>query len=82
MADDATEALAQIKRAAAAHARAQKREEETRTALHAAIVEAFRQGFRPSEIEAVSPYDRNHNARIRDAAGIPGIRALKKTSEQ
>jgi hypothetical protein len=80
MAEEIADALAQIKRAAAAHARAQKREEETRVALHAAIAEAFRQGHRPSEIEAVSPYDRNHNGRIRDAAGIPGIRAAKKSS--
>ena len=81
MDDDVAEALAQIKRAAAAHARAQKREEETRLALHEAIVEAFKLGARPVQVDEVSPYDRNHNGRIRDAAGIPGIRARKAADQ-
>jgi hypothetical protein len=82
MDDAVTEALAQIKRAAAAHARAAKREEDARHALHAAIVEAFRLGARPVEVDAVSPYDRNHNGRIRVAAEIPGVRQQKKSAEQ
>ncbi len=81
MDDDAPDALAQIKRAAAAHARAQKREEETRLALHAAIVEAFRQGYRPVEVDEVSPYDRNHNLRLRKGAEVPGVRE-RKAAEQ
>jgi hypothetical protein len=82
MDDDVTAALAQIKRAAAAHARAQKREEQTRAELHTAIVEAFRHGARPVEVDEVSPYDRNHNGRIRAAADIPGVREQKKAAEQ
>ncbi len=62
------EALARIKRAAAAHKRAQARADRTRDVLHAAIVDAFAVGARPVEVDAVSPYDRNHNGRIRAAA--------------
>lgn len=75
------EPIARIKRAAVAHARAQKREEVTRAELHEAIAAAFRLGHRPREIEAVSPYDRNHNGRIRDAAGIPATRPATVVSK-
>jgi len=68
MDDPVAAALARIKRAAAAHARAKKAEERTRDELHAAIVDAFDAGARPVEVEKVSPYDRNHNARLRNAA--------------
>jgi len=64
--DDAViAALARIKRTAAAHKRAKAAEKRTRDELHAAILDAFSVGARPAQVEKVSPYDRNHNARIR-----------------
>lgn len=65
MDDAVTAALAEIKRAAAAHKRAKTQEERTRDRLHAAIAAAFAAGARPVQVEQVSPYDRNHNARLR-----------------
>lgn len=68
MDDAVTAALARIKRAAAAHKRAKTRETKAREDLHTAIVAAFNVGAKPSDVEGVSPYDRNHNARIRGNA--------------
>ncbi len=71
MDDAVTAALARIGRAAAAHKRAKKREEDTRAELHDAIVDVFKAGARPVQVEQVSPYDRNHNARLRARALRP-----------
>lgn len=69
--DDAYgEHLAALDRATAKYRRYEKAREE----LHEAIVAAFRAGIRPSDIERHTPYDRNHNARIRAEAGIPPTR--------
>ncbi len=71
MDDAVTAALSRIRRAAAAHKRAKKREKDTRAELHDAIVDAFAVGARPVQVEQVSPYDRNHNARLRAAGRRP-----------
>ncbi len=75
-------ALADLERATAAFKRSEKRHEQDRETLRAAIVKAFEVGARPVEIEKRSPYDRNHNARLRDAAGVrptrPGTVISKK----
>lgn len=67
-------ALSELERATAAFRRSEKRHEQDRETLRAAIVRAFEVGARPVEIEKRSPYDRNHNARLRDAAGVPATR--------
>lgn len=66
--DKLAAALAKIRRAGAAHRRAERHADKTREALHAAIVEAFQLGARPVQVDAASIYDRNHNLRIRQAA--------------
>jgi hypothetical protein len=48
--------------------------EQKRVRLVAAIVRARKAGWRPSEIDAIVPYDRNHIRRITKAAGIPALR--------
>lgn len=58
-----------------------RRYEKARDELHAAIAQAFRAGARPVDIEKRSPYDRNHNARIRAEAGIPAKRAATVVSK-
>lgn len=80
--DEAAQALAELDRATAKY----RRLERARDELHAAIAKAFKAGVRPADIEKHTPYDRNHNARIRDAAGIPTTRpatvvSKKKTGE-
>lgn len=79
--DEALIALGQV---TAAYRRAEARYRQQRDAVHEAIVKAFEVGAKPSDIERVSPYDRNHNARIRDAAGIPPTRpaTVKSIKEQ
>jgi hypothetical protein len=74
MDDDVAEALAELERATAKY----RRYERARDEVHAAIVKAFKAGARPVDVEKRSPYDRNHNARLRDAAGVPGVRARRK----
>jgi hypothetical protein len=67
MTDDAKDAaMARLRRAAA---RVSKHEEE-RKELAAAIVDARRIGWRPTDLEDVVPYDRNHIGRILKAAGL------------
>lgn len=62
--------------------KASKEQHETdRGALAKAIADAFRAGLRPSEIERLVPYDRQHIARIRDAAGIPASRPATVVSK-
>lgn len=69
--DDAyREHLAALDRATAKYRRFEKARDE----LHEAIVAAFKAGVRPADVERHTPYDRNHNARIREAAGIPPSR--------
>lgn len=58
-------------RAAAA---AVRNHEDEKKALAEAIVEALRAGWRPSEVDAEVPYDRNHIRRIAKAAGVPALR--------
>lgn len=57
----------------AAAARVREHEAE-RTTLADAIVAALRAGWRPSEVDAEVPYDRNHVRRIAKAAGVPPLR--------
>jgi hypothetical protein len=78
MDDAVAAALDRIRRAAVAHRRAKAQEARTREGLHSAIVEAFEVGARPVEVEQVSPYDRNHNARLRAAAKSPSKPASRR----
>ena len=75
---EAAEALAELDRATAKYRRLEKARDE----LHVAIVRAFKAGVRPSDIEKHTPYDRNHNGRIRDAAGIPATRPATVVSKR
>jgi septal ring factor EnvC (AmiA/AmiB activator) len=69
------DARTRLKRASAAFTRGEDQQKHRREALAEAIADAFRAGLRPSEIEDIAPYDRNHIGRIRKAAGIPARRA-------
>lgn len=68
---EVAEALAELERATATFRRGEKRHKQEREALHAAIIKAFEAGARPVDIEKRSPYDRNHNGRIKAAAKKP-----------
>jgi hypothetical protein len=48
--------------------------DDDRRKLADAIVYALSVGVRPSEVDAVVPYDRNHVRRIAKKAGIPALR--------
>lgn len=68
MTDDAAKqaAMARLRRAAA---RVRKHDEE-RKELAAAIIEARRLDWRPTDIQDEVPYDRNHVGRILKDAGL------------
>lgn len=69
--DPRAKSLARLRKAAAAV----RKHEAEREELAAAIVEALTAGgFRPSEVDAEVPYDRNHVRRIAKAAGVPARR--------
>jgi hypothetical protein len=74
MTDDA--AAAALDRLRKASARVRKHEQE-RKDLAEAIVEARRSGIRPSEIDEIAPYDRNHVGRILKEAGLTQPREPK-----
>jgi hypothetical protein len=74
MKDDA--AAAAIDRLRKASARVRKHEQE-RKDLAEAIVVARRAGIRPSEIDEIAPYDRNHIGRILKGAGLTEPREPK-----
>ena len=71
MTDDQKAASMTRLRAAAARVR---QHEAERQGLAEAIVAALRAGWRPSEVDAEVPYDRNHIRRIAKAAGVPPLR--------
>jgi hypothetical protein len=74
MADDEArmeQAMTRLRDAATAVARHPAEVE----ALAQAIVEALNAGWRPSQVEAAVPYDRNHVRRIAKARGVAARRA-------
>lgn len=71
------EAIAELEEAANAFRDSEALLNRDRDRLHAAVVAALRADVGPSEIERISPYDRQHIQRIRRAAGIPPRRSQK-----
>lgn len=47
---------------------------DVRDRLAEQIVAALRAGVKPSDVDKVVPYDRNHIRRIAKAAGVPPLR--------
>lgn len=88
MTDDDRDAVrARLKKASTAFIRGEEQQKHRREELAEAIADAFRAGLRPSEIEEIAPYDRNHIGRIRKAAGIPAsrpatVKSIKERSDQ
>lgn len=74
MTEDAAAAALDRLRKASARVR---RHEQERKDLAEAIVEARRAGIRPSEIDEIAPYDRNHIGRILKVAGLTEPREPK-----
>jgi hypothetical protein len=73
--------MATMTRLKRADARVRKHKEEV-DELAAAIVEALTVGgWRPSEVDAVVHYDRNHVRRIAKKAGVPPLREPRAASE-
>lgn len=64
------EAMTRLRKASAAV----REHEDERSELAAAIVAALLAGWRPVEVDAEVPYDRNHIRRIAKAAGVPALR--------
>lgn len=75
-------ARVRLRRAAAAFTEGAERHETDRQELAEAIAEAFRAGARPSEVDEIAPYDRNHIGRIRKAAGLPPARPATVVSKR
>jgi hypothetical protein len=71
--DAAASALGRLRKASA---RVRKHEQE-RKDLAEAIVDARRSGIRPSQINEIAPYDRNHVGRILKEAGLTEPREPK-----
>lgn len=57
-----------------AAAAAVREHDAQREELADAIVEALTAGWRPSQVEAKVPYDRNHVRKIAKDRGVPGRR--------
>lgn len=72
--------MATMTRLKRADARVRKHKEEV-DELAAAIVEALQSGWRPSEVDAVVHYDRNHVRRIAKKAGVPPLREPRPAGE-